>query len=87
MEKKKPLTITVYFIVLVLDIAMLALGYVGEVKMIDKRVAWISSFIVFFILFVFIWITFMQSGKNTFGANLSYWVFLVNLHFANQLSN
>lgn len=77
MEKKKPLTFSVYFLVLVLDVAMLALGYVGEVKMIDKRVAWIASFIVFFLLYGFIWMTFMQSGKNTFGATLSYWVFFV----------
>jgi bacteriorhodopsin len=77
MEKKKPLTIYVYFIVLVMDIAMLALGYMGELKLLEKRIALVLSFLAFFLLYGFIWMTFMSTGKNTFGATLSYYVFLV----------
>ena len=77
MEKKKTLTFSTYFIVLLLDFAMLGLGYVGEVKKMDKKLALILSFFAFFLLFGFIWIKFMSKGKNTFGANLSYFSFLV----------
>lgn len=75
-EKKKNLTFSTYFTVILLDFAMLGLGYMGEIKKLDKRLALMLSFLFFFLLFGFIWITFLSKGKNTFGVNLSYFAFL-----------
>lgn len=76
MEKKKPLLFGTYFIVLLLDVGMLALGYMGEIKKMDKKLAFFLSFIFFFLMYGFIWFTFMAgNGKNSFGANLSYFAF------------
>lgn len=77
MEKKKTLSFSTYLIVLLLDFAMLGLGYIGDIEKIDKKLALILSFFCFFLLFGFIWYTFMNKGRNSFGANLSYFSFLV----------
>ncbi len=75
-EKKKAFTFSTFLIILVLDIGMLIAGYLGETKKIDKLLAVFLGFVFFFVMYVFIWMMFMSTGKNTFGANLSYFIFL-----------
>lgn len=75
-EKKKAFTFSTFLIVLVLDIGMLISGYLGETKKIDKLLAVFLGFVFFFAMYAFIWMVFMSTGKNTFGASLSYFIFL-----------
>lgn len=76
-EKKIPFTFSIFFIVLLLNIGMLVSGYLGEINKIDKILALFVGFALFFAMYIFIWMVFMSSGKNSFGANLSYFAFLI----------
>ena len=77
LEAKIPFTISVYAIVLLLDIAMLTAGYLGEIKIWSRPVACFVGFVAFAALFGFLWLTFLHGRKKTFGALLSYTVFII----------
>ena len=57
-----PLKFTTYAFLAILDILMIGLGYLGEVGKINRKLAWITSFICFFLLFGLIAYTFLR-GK------------------------
>jgi bacteriorhodopsin len=75
-EKKIPFTIGTYGIVLVLDLLMLIVGYLGEIHKMSRQLADSIGFVFFAGIFGYIWKIFMANGKNTFGAKLSYFAFL-----------
>ena len=73
MERKESPRITVFAVVLALDLAMLSLGYMGETGTLDRRLAWTLSTGAFVALFGFLW----ASGRpQTFASKLSYFTFL-----------
>jgi len=76
-EKKIPFTIGTYGIVLGLDLAMLMMGYLGEIHKISRVMADGIGFVFFAGMFGYIWNLFMKHGKNTFGAKLTYFAFLI----------
>lgn len=76
-EKKKPFYFSVFIIVLLLDIGMLATGYMGEANIIDKKLGFVLGFVFFFAMYIYIWSVFMSNGKNTFVSILSYMLFML----------
>jgi bacteriorhodopsin len=75
-ENKIPFTIGTYGIVLVLDLLMLIVGYLGEIHKMSRVLADAIGFVFFIGLFGYIWKVFMSRGKNTFGSTLTYYSFL-----------
>lgn len=65
-EKKIPFTIKTYSIILLLDIAMLVSGYLGETHVIDKYTGLFIGFVFLYIMFAYIWYIYMHNGKNNF---------------------
>ena len=55
------LNLLTFSTLLVLDFAMIGLGYLGEVGTINKNIAFITSFMCFFLLFGLIAITFLRT--------------------------
>jgi bacteriorhodopsin len=76
-EKKKSFYFSMFIIVLLLDIGMLATGYMGEANIIDKKLGFTLGFVFFFAMYIYIWSVFMSNGKNTFVSILSYMLFMV----------
>jgi bacteriorhodopsin len=76
-EKKIPFTIGTYIIVLLLDIAMLFVGYLGEIHKMSRITADAIGFVFFLGIFGYIWNKFMRTGKNTFGSTFTYYSFLI----------
>ena len=75
-EKKKPFYFYSFMVIMALNFGMLATGYFGETRVIDKKLAFALSFICFFAMYAYIWSLFM-GGKNTFASILSYMLFIV----------
>lgn len=76
-ESKKKFTFMIYTIVLVCNIAMLSIGYLGEIRKLSRQTACFLGFIAFAAMYGYIWMTYMHGSKNTFGAILSFYMFLV----------
>jgi len=76
-ESKRKFTFFIFTIVLMCNIAMLSIGYLGEIRKISRQTACFLGFIAFAALYWYIWVTYMQGSKQTFGAVLSYYLFLV----------
>jgi len=57
---KKNVHFPVFIIVLLLNYAMLGLGYLGESNRLDKTVALVTSFVSFFMLFILIFYTYIR---------------------------
>ena len=75
--KNMKLYISTYLIVLLLDFGMLSAGYLGETEQLDKRVAFVSSFACYFLLFGFIYYKFMSRGVNTFICTVVFYSYLI----------
>jgi bacteriorhodopsin len=56
-----PIKLLTFLALLILDLGMIGLGYMGETGFINKKVAWVTSFICFFLLFGLIAYTFLRS--------------------------
>jgi bacteriorhodopsin len=67
---------TTYFIIILLNFGMLAAGYLGEIKKLDKKIALTVGFVFFFVMFWIIYSNFMIDNSS-FGANLSFFIFFV----------
>jgi bacteriorhodopsin len=52
MERKISLKVSTFFIVLLLDVGMLAMGYLGEVKKMNKVLALVLGFVFFALLYI-----------------------------------
>ena len=76
MENKIKLTLPIFMIVLLLNFGMLTLGYIGELNIIKKPLANILGFVAFFLMFGYIWKTFMNNRK-TKQSKLIYGLFIV----------
>lgn len=76
-ENKRVLHFWVFIVIVMLDLGMLASGYFGEMKILDKRAAVIIGFVFFFALFGFIWTQFIHGTKSSFAANLMFFIFVV----------
>lgn len=77
-ENGRVFTLTHLGIIILLDYAMLGLGYAGEVGAMDKNKALALSFAAFFGLFGFLWWAYVAGGKSsvawfTFLAYLAIW--------------
>ena len=75
-EHKEVLNFHIYLIVLLLNIGMLAMGYLGEVNVINKPLALVSGFAFFIALFAYIWFMFLAHG-HTHAAMFTFLVFVV----------
>lgn len=76
-EKKKDFTIQIFLLVLVLDIGMLATGYLGEIDIVRREWGLLGGFVFFALMYGLIYVTYLSGSKNTFTATLTYTVFLV----------
>ncbi len=76
-ETKIPFTIGTYGIVLLLDLLMLLVGYLGEIHTISRILADGIGFVFFIGMFGYIWNIFLSHGKKTFGATVTYYSFLL----------
>jgi bacteriorhodopsin len=75
-NKKMPLHLLTYFILFVLDVGMIGLGYLGETKTINRTVALITSFICFFLMFGLIGYTYFQ-GKSPLANYIIFGAFVI----------
>jgi bacteriorhodopsin len=57
---KKKLHFSIFAVVLLLNYAMLGLGYLGESNRLDKTLALVTSFASFFVLFLLIFYTYIR---------------------------
>jgi len=62
-NKKMPVHLLTYFILVVLDLGMVGLGYLGETKVLSRNIALITSFMCFFLMFGLIAYIYFQ-GKS-----------------------
>lgn len=76
-ENKISFYFSSFLVVLILNFGMLASGYMGETKMIDKQFGLMIGFIFFFALFAYIWYMYMSTGKTTFGASMTFFIYLI----------
>lgn len=76
-EKKATFHFSTFSVVILLNFFMIAAGYMGEAKKMDRSLACFIGFVFFVLLFGYIWITFMGAGRHTFGSIMSYLVFVV----------
>jgi bacteriorhodopsin len=76
-EAKIPFRFSVFALVMMLDYAMLGIGYIGEIGRMDRKAACFIGFVAFVAMFGFIWYTLMTGkGKSSFAAMLSFVVFV-----------
>lgn len=76
MEMKTSVTIGTYALMVVLDFAMLACGYLVEVGKFRRMVGFVVGFVFFALLFGMLYVSFLAGGSATFVAWLSYFIFL-----------
>jgi len=74
-NNKTVMTASYFLIILFLNFLMLAFGYVGEIGLLDKRLAQLGGFIFFFILYGLIYYTFLHPKYN-FDNQIIYWAFV-----------
>jgi len=69
--KFKPYLLTLFF-----NFAMLAFGYIGEVRLLNRNIASFISFIFLFLTYGTIWKLFMTGSKITFQSKFIFWIFV-----------
>ncbi len=74
-NNKTVMTASYFLIVLLVNFLMLAFGYVGEVGLLNKRLAQLGGFIFFFILYGMIYYTFLNDKYN-FDNQIIFWAFV-----------
>lgn len=57
---------SIYTIIIVLNFAMLLLGYLGEINEINKNVAMVTGFIPFIIMFIIIYVNYIKPKYSLF---------------------
>jgi len=75
-NNKTKLTAGFYLIVLILNYIMLGFGYMGENKIISKKMGWIIGSIAFIVLYGLLYVTFIHS-QNIFDNKIIFWAFLI----------
>jgi len=76
MNTKTTVTNSMLLKIVGLDYVMLALGYLGEINMLDRITAMILGFLPFFAIFYILYYAFIKGKHNTFNA-LLYWVYFI----------
>jgi bacteriorhodopsin len=80
-ENKIAVKIYPYLLTLALNFGMLAFGYLGELKLINRNIASFIGFIFFFLTYGAIWKFFMTGLKVTAQSKFIFWTFLVTWSF------
>ena len=75
-NNKTKLTAGFYLIVLILNYVMLGFGYMGENKIISKKMGWIIGSIAFIVLYGLLYVTFIHR-QNIFDNKIIFWAFLI----------
>jgi len=75
-NNKTKLTAGFYLIVLILNYVMLGFGYMGENKVISKKMGWLIGSIAFIVLYGLLYVTFIH-GQNIFDNKIIFWAFLI----------
>ena len=75
-ENKTVVKIYPYLLTLVFNFAMLAFGYLGELKLLNRNIASFIGFIFFFLTYGTIWKFFMTGSKVTPQSKFIFWIFL-----------
>ena len=65
-----------FVLTMVLNFAMLAFGYSGEIGLLNKNIAGFMGFIFFFLTYGTIWKLFMTGSKITVQSKFIFWIFL-----------
>jgi bacteriorhodopsin len=65
-----------FVLTMVLNFAMLAFGYSGEIGLLNKNIAGFMGFIFFFLTYGTIWKLFMTGSKITIQSKFIFWIFL-----------
>jgi hypothetical protein len=65
-----------FMLTMVLNFAMLAFGYSGEIGLLNKNIAGFMGFIFFFLTYGTIWKLFMTGSKITVQSKFIFWIFL-----------
>ena len=65
-----------FMLTMVLNFAMLAFGYSGEIGLLNKNIAGFMGFIFFFLTYGTIWKLFMTGSKITIQSKFIFWIFL-----------
>jgi bacteriorhodopsin len=65
-----------FVLTMVLNFAMLAFGYSGEIGLLNKNIAGFMGFIFFFLTYGTIWKLFMTGSKITVQSKFIFWTFL-----------
>jgi bacteriorhodopsin len=65
-----------FVLTMVLNFAMLAFGYSGEIGLLNKNIAGFMGFIFFFLTYGTIWKLFMTGSKITIQSKFIFWTFL-----------
>ena len=76
MNTKKTITAGYILVIFIINYLMLGSGYLGEIKMIDRKVGLLLGWVFFIVLYGLIYMTFIH-GKNVFDNNMIYWTFVV----------
>ena len=71
------LNFLIYLVIIILNFTMLLLGYLGETKKMNKNLAMTTSFIAFIIMFVIIFINFVQPKYSLFNYVLFSFFFII----------
>lgn len=80
-ENKIAVKIYPYLLTLAFNFGMLAFGYLGELKLINRNIASFIGFIFFFLTYGAIWKFFMTGLKVTAQSKFIFWTFLVTWTF------
>jgi bacteriorhodopsin len=80
-ENKIAVKIYPYLLTLAFNFGMLAFGYLGELKLINRNIASFIGFIFFFLTYGVIWKFFMTGLKVTAQSKFIFWTFLVTWSF------
>ena len=65
-----------YFLgIMVINFVMLAFGYLGEVGLMNRRLAQLGGFVFFFLLYGIIYFTFLHHAYN-FDNQMIFWAFV-----------
>ncbi len=89
-NNKTPFKLQSYILILVLNYAMLYVGYKGEMNEMDKKNSFVLGFVFFFAMYIVIFITFL-TGKGAmmdnyiiYGAFFVFWAIYGLVYFSNE---
>jgi bacteriorhodopsin len=75
-NNKTKLTVGFFFIILIINYIMLGSGYLGETKVINKKLGWTIGSIAFIVLYGLLYMTFIH-GRNVFDNKIIFWAFAI----------